>query len=80
VHVHAWQPKADQEMTQQRNTLTSKQAMAVALSLEPPWHEPAPKVERILRVDFAATQAQAKEAAPSANSEGSQTGPLRPRL
>jgi hypothetical protein len=48
--------------------------MAVALPLEPLWCEPAPEVERILVVDFTATQAQAKEVAPSANREGGQTG------
>jgi hypothetical protein len=38
-----------------------------------PWHEPKLDVERILMVDFASTQAQAKEVAPSANREGDQT-------
>jgi hypothetical protein len=46
----------------------------MALPLTPPWREPAPEAERILMVDFTATQARAKGAAPSANSEGGQTG------
>jgi hypothetical protein len=42
----------------------------MALPLTPPWREPAPEAERILMVDFTATQARAKGTAPSANSEG----------
>jgi hypothetical protein len=47
--------------------------MVVALSLELPRRDPAPKAERILMVDVAATQARAKGVAPSTNREGAQT-------
>jgi hypothetical protein len=57
-------------MAHRWNKLAGKQMMAVALLLEPSRREPAPEVERILIVYFAATQARAKGAAPSANREG----------
>jgi hypothetical protein len=38
----------------------------------PPQHEPALRAERILMVDFASTQSQAKEVASSASREGGQ--------
>jgi hypothetical protein len=60
-------------MAQRWKKLTDKQVMAAALPLKPPWREPAPEAKRILLVDFTATQARAKEAAPSANHEGGQT-------
>jgi hypothetical protein len=44
--------------------------MAVTLPLEPLRHEPAPEAERILVLNFVATQAQAKGVARSANREG----------
>jgi hypothetical protein len=47
--------------------------MAVALPLEPQWREPALKVKRILMINFVATQARAKGAAPYTNREGGQT-------
>jgi hypothetical protein len=40
---------------------------------EPPRHEHANEAERILMVDLAATQAQAKGVAPSANRKGGKT-------
>jgi hypothetical protein len=44
--------------------------MAAARPHEPPWREPTLEVERILMVDFTATQARAKGVTPSANHEG----------
>jgi hypothetical protein len=44
--------------------------MAAARPHEPPWREPMLEVERILMVDFTATQARAKGVTPSANHEG----------
>jgi hypothetical protein len=62
-------------MAHRWNKLTGKQMTVVALLLEPSRREPAPEAERILIVYFAATQARAKGAAPSANCEGGgQTG------
>jgi hypothetical protein len=60
---------------QRQNKFTSKQTMLATLPLEPPRHEPAPEVEKILMVDFITTPARAKGAAPFANREGGgQTG------
>jgi hypothetical protein len=70
VHAHVWQSSTEQEMAHQWNKLAGKQMTAVALLLEPSRREPAPEAERILIVYFAATQARAKGAAPSANREG----------
>jgi hypothetical protein len=53
--------------------LDNKQATVMAQLHEPLRHEPALEAERILMVDLAATQAQDKGAAPSANCEGDQT-------
>jgi hypothetical protein len=50
--------------------------MAAARPHEPLWREPTLEVERILMVDFTATQARAKGVTPSANHEG---GGGRPR-
>jgi hypothetical protein len=47
---------------------------AAALLLEPLRCDPTPELERILKVDFATTQARAKGVAPSSNYEGGQTG------
>jgi hypothetical protein len=44
----------------------------VALSLEPSWREPVPETERIIMVDFAATQGWVKKVVPSANRVGGQ--------
>jgi hypothetical protein len=50
---------------------THRQEMtALAPLLELPWHERTIEAERILMVDFAATQARAKGVAPSANRDG----------
>jgi hypothetical protein len=55
------------------NKLTGKQMMVVTWPHDLPRREPTLEAERILMVDFTATQAQAKGAAPSANREGGQT-------
>jgi hypothetical protein len=47
--------------------------MAATLPLESLRHEPTLEKERILMVDFTATQSWAKAAAPSANHGGGQT-------
>jgi hypothetical protein len=51
----------------------AKQAITVALSHEPLRREPMLRAERILTVDLAATQAQAKGVAPSTSHEVGQT-------
>jgi hypothetical protein len=51
--------------------LAGKQATATTQPHEPLWHEPVLEAERIIMVDFTATQAWAKVAAPSDNHKGS---------
>jgi hypothetical protein len=48
-----------------------KQAATAAHPHASPRHKPTLEAERILMVDFASTQAQAKEVAPPASYEGS---------
>jgi hypothetical protein len=58
------------------NKLTGKQMMVVTWPHDLPRREPTLEAERILMVDFTATQAQANGAAPSANREGGRPRPL----
>jgi hypothetical protein len=73
VQAHAQQLSAEHEAAPRWNKLTGKKATVVAQPHEPSWHEPVLKAKRILLVDFAATQARTKGAAPSANREGAPT-------
>jgi hypothetical protein len=53
----------------------------VALSFEPSWREPVPETERIIMVDFAATQGWVKRVVPSANRVGgARPRPLQPKF
>jgi hypothetical protein len=56
---------AEHEVAQRRSKLTYMQATTMAQPREPPWHELVLEVERILMVDLAATQVQAKGVAPT---------------
>jgi hypothetical protein len=73
VHAHTRTPDTEQEAAPWWNKLTGRQAAAAARPHEQLQHKPMLEAERILMVDFVATQAQAKGAAPSANDEGGQT-------
>jgi hypothetical protein len=70
AQARARQPTTEQEAVPQRSKLTGKQAATAVQSHAPPRHDPALKAERILMVDFASTQAWAKEVAQPASREG----------
>jgi hypothetical protein len=55
-----------------RSKFTGKQAAIAVQPHESSRHEPTPKVEMILMVNFTSTQARAKEVAPPTSSEGGQ--------
>jgi hypothetical protein len=72
VQAHAWHPTAEQEAAPRQSKLTGKQAATAVQPHALPRHEPTLEMERFLMMDFASTQAQAKEVAPLASYEEGQ--------
>jgi hypothetical protein len=69
MQAHAQQSYAEQKAAQWQNEPADGQAAATAQPCEPRWHKPSLRVERILMMDYASTQAQAKGVAPTASHE-----------
>jgi hypothetical protein len=69
AQVHAQSPYVKQETVQRHDELVSGQATITARPREPPRHEPSPRVERILMMDFASTPTHTKGVNPTANHE-----------
>jgi hypothetical protein len=70
MRAHAQQLNTKHEAVQQQVKLTRQQATTVAQPCELPQSEPSPEAERILMVDFAASQVQAKGGAPLSSCVG----------
>jgi hypothetical protein len=70
MQAHARQPTAEPETVPWRSKLAGKQAATTVQLHVSPQHESTLEAERILMMDFASTQAWAKEVAPPASHEG----------